>query len=208
MGLVSAYVTTLSVRQTADPPSQNRDPSTCPRFGFIECEERRRLWTLVSSFDWLDNHGRSYQCSQSQSDTLVCLPKALLSAVADLFTANQLPSNVRDEDVTEQGVITRPLTFPTPMLHLLLKAQIANFARSITDRIFSVQFPPSWAMLLELNAEFSRLDNSLPQCLSFEWVNGAVKPFEDETKPLDGAKILVHLYLRQQCIRLHRPLCV
>ena len=120
----------------------------------------------------------------------------------------QPPSNVRDEDVTSVGLITRPLAHPTPILHLILKAQIAAFARSITDRIYSVQFPPSWAVILELNAEFSRLDSMLPQCVAYEWVNGSVKPFEDETRPMDGAKILVHLLLRQQCIRLHRPLCV
>ncbi|KAL8276401.1 hypothetical protein RQP46_011199 [Phenoliferia psychrophenolica] len=166
--------------------AQNRDPAASPFFGFIECEERRRLWTLVSTFDWIENHGRTYKCHPAQSDTLP-------------------PSNVRDEDVTDTGIITRPLSTPTPILHLLLKAQIAAFARTITDRIYSVQFPPSWAMLLELNAEFSRLDNGIPQCLAYEWVGGSVKPFEDETKPLDSAKILVHLLLRMQCIRLHRP---
>ncbi|KAK4704171.1 hypothetical protein P7C70_g2040, partial [Phenoliferia sp. Uapishka_3] len=208
----STHSFNLTVPWPSELYEPNRDPSSSSsaRFGYIEAEERRRLWTLVTSSDWLENHGRTYHCSPSQADTLVSLIKPHLAKPTTPQpqtdpSSYQLPSNASDGDITSSGIIARPLTYPTPLLHLILKAQIATFARTITDRIYSIQFPPSWATVLELNAEFQRLENSLPQCLVFEWSNGAVKPFEEATKPMDHAKILVHLLLRQQCIRLHRP---
>lgn len=195
---------------TADPhPAQNRDPALYHRFGYLEGEERRRLWTLLYTSDWIDNIGRTYTCSPAQFDTYVRFPAfPLRPTLPNHASCLQLPSNARDEEVTDQGVVSRPLAIATPMLHLLFKAQVAALARAITDRVFAIQLPPSWATILELNSELTRIDNSLPPVLAFEWVNGAVKPFGDETTPMDSARVLVHLLLRQQFIRLHRPLYV
>lgn len=54
--------------------SQNRDPSSFKCFTPLEAEERRRLWTILLSLDWLDNSGRTYLCSPVQCDTLVRYP--------------------------------------------------------------------------------------------------------------------------------------
>ncbi|KAI5480949.1 hypothetical protein MNV49_006759 [Pseudohyphozyma bogoriensis] len=163
----------------------NRDPGSYSGLSFAEAEERRRIWTLLVSFDWINSIGRTYFCSPFQHDTL-------------------LPGNSQDDDISAQGVLTRPLSTPTPILQLLFNAQIATVARSITDRALGIQLVPSLTVLLELNAELSRIDETLPPCLNFEWISGAVAPFGEEVTLLDFMRVDVNLAVRHQFLRLHR----
>lgn len=94
------------------------------------------------------------------------------------------------------------------MLHTLFIFQIAAAAHSITDRAYGLQRVPTYSTIIELSGELSRIDSSLPPSLAFEWTNGAVKPYPNELSALDQTRVSVHLQLRQQFIRLHRPLCV
>ncbi|KAH8918939.1 hypothetical protein BT69DRAFT_532344 [Atractiella rhizophila] len=164
----------------------NRDPTKLARFNHIEIEDRRRLWALIVSTDWLHDSGRTYMCAPLQYDAMA-------------------PANAREEDITETGVITRPVATPTMMLYLVFKLQIASAARQITDRSFGFQLIPSYQNILELNNELVRLEQSLPPCLGLEWEQGQAKPLPANAGPPEFLRFFVHLMLKQQYIRLHRP---
>lgn len=116
----------------------------------------------------------------------------------------QLPANVNEEDISERGLIPQPLTVVTPVLSLLFKASIATSARHITDTCYGF-VPPSWINIQDLHSDLARIDSNLPPCLAFEWGNGAVRQFPSSITTVDMVRVHVHLSLRQQFIRLHRP---
>lgn len=55
----------------------------------------------------------------------------------------------------------------------------------------------------ELNGALAQIDGNLPV---FEWHNGGVKPLSEVTDPVDMIRVHAHLQIRQQFIRLNRPL--
>lgn len=174
---------------------QNQDVAPYSQFNFVEAEERRRLWTILVSSDWLDNSCRIYTCSPLQSDAL-------------------LPSNAHDHDITPTSILPLSLHTPTPLHCLIFRSRLSVLARTITDRAFSLQVPPSWNTILELNAELSRVAEELPECFAFEWEEGAIRCWSREREGREGeavreeeeTRVEIHLVLRGMFIRLHRPL--
>ena len=155
-------------------------------FGYVEAEERRRLWALLVTADWSEPQGRTYTVSPSHYDTL-------------------LPTNAADDDLSDSAVVPSPLPGPTNALCLLLRTGIASAARGVTDRAFGIQLV-TFNRVLEISQELDVLDGGLP-ALAWSSESGTVLPFgEGQVGAFEWARVVVHLEMRRQFLRVWRPL--
>jgi len=164
---------------------QNREPAILYPFSIVEAEERRRLWALLVTADWTEPQGRTYTVSPSHYDTL-------------------LPTNATDDDLTDVAVVPRALPSPTNALCLLLRTGIASAARGVTDRAFGISLV-NFGRVVDISRELDLLDQGLPP---FEWnkESGTILPFGEAVGAFEWARVVVHLQMRQQFVRLCRPL--
>jgi hypothetical protein len=163
----------------------HRDPSKLPSISPFEGEMRRRMWNLAV-----------------QLDLMVSFHLGLPAMIHGIESDTNLPSNLLDEDISEDCAVlppARPTTDYTPLTYPIWKSAIC--------RIFGLVAKQAHSLTLPTYAEVTRLATMLED----KWAQVPsfmlVKPLEDSvTDPpqlINQRYGLNALYYKSRCV-LHR----
>ncbi|KAK3171834.1 hypothetical protein OEA41_003918 [Lepraria neglecta] len=163
----------------------HRDPRHLANISPFEGEMRRRIFSIVETFDLLF----AFQAG---------LPAIIHEEECD----TESPSNLFDTDFDENCTAlpaSRPPTDPTPMLYYCFKSRLAKIYGRVIRHALSLQ-NPSYEGTLKLDGELREINAAVPPSLRMRPLGSS---FTDQTYEILNRLNIEQLYLKSLCI-LHR----
>ena len=163
----------------------HRDPRHLANISPFEGEMRRRIFSIVETFDLLF----AFQAG---------LPAIIHEEECD----TESPSNLFDTDFDENCTAlpaSRPPTDPTPMLYYCFKSRLAKIYGRVIRHALSLQ-NPSYEDTLKLDGELREINAAVPPSLRMRPLGSS---FTDQTYEILNRLNIEQLYLKSLCI-LHR----
>ena len=159
----------------------HRDPSHWPNIRPLQAELRRRVWITLYQMDFF-------------TSTQIGLPRIIKDSQCDTSP----PAHLFEHDIGfEHDEIPpeRPLTDPTPLLHIIQRNTIIKVAAEIYDATEAA--PPSSATIAALGAKLERAIDAIPAWLKYSSL---------ETSIADNPATIMHRMFLD--ILIHKAVCL
>ena len=163
----------------------HRDPRHLGNISPFEGEMRRRVFSIIGTFD-----------------ILLSFQNGLPAIIHEEECDTDLPSNLLDEDFDEDCKVlppSRPPTDPTPMLYSRYKSQLVVIFRRVVRHALAIQTPP-YEETLKLDSQLREMHANAPPSFRMKPLGSS---FTDPVHTVLNRLNIEILYLKSLCI-LHR----